>query len=201
MKKLATTICLTVALLFGGAGMASALPPCPSDQSKFFHNCFGTYTFANGDKYVGEFRNGKKNGQGTYYHANGNKYVGEYRNGIRHGQGTYTFANGNKYVGEFKEDKYNGQGTFTFANGRKKEGIWKDNKFQYARSAAQIRRELKNKERNRKKAEQRRQKRRDRYRDALNKCLFDNVEKVINAHAKRIVEAECRRKIRKYKYW
>ena len=43
------------------------------------------------------------NGQGTSTWANGNKHVGEYKDGKRHGQGTYTFANGDKYVGEYKE--------------------------------------------------------------------------------------------------
>ena len=32
----------------------------------------------NGDKYVGEFKDGKYNGQGTYTYASGAKYVGEY---------------------------------------------------------------------------------------------------------------------------
>ena len=35
-----------------------------------------------GDKYVGEFSFGKRSGQGTYTLANGNKYVGD-RNGCR----------------------------------------------------------------------------------------------------------------------
>tara|TARA_Y100000034_G_C6871743_1_gene398100 strand:- start:1302 stop:1646 length:345 start_codon:yes stop_codon:yes gene_type:complete len=32
-----------------------------------------------------------ENGQGTYTYASGNKYVGEYKDGLRHGQGTYTW--------------------------------------------------------------------------------------------------------------
>ena len=63
------------------------------------------------------------NGYGTYTYANGNKYVGEYKNGKIHGQGTYTWANGNKYVGEFKDAKRNGLGTYTFANGTVDKGI------------------------------------------------------------------------------
>ena len=44
----------------------------------------GTYTFANGDTYVGEFSNNKFNGQGTYTKGS-NKYTGtwsdnEYKN-------------------------------------------------------------------------------------------------------------------------
>ena len=65
----------------------------------------GTYTFANGDKYVGEFKDGKGHGQGTATWADGEKYVGEFKDGKKHGQGTITFANGEKYVGEWKNGK------------------------------------------------------------------------------------------------
>ncbi len=105
----------------------SSLPQCPSDVKAYWHNCFGTYTFANGDKYVGEFKDNKYNGQGTFTYANGYKYVGEFKDDLPNGQGTFTYANGDKYVGEFKDDKYNGQGTYTFANGNKHVGEYKDN--------------------------------------------------------------------------
>ena len=95
--------------------------------------------------------------------------------------GPYTAANGNKYVAEFKREEFHGQGTYTSADSRIREGIWEANEFKYARpSPATLQK-----------------KRRDRYRAALTKCLFDNVEKVINKYAKRIVEEECRRKIKK----
>jgi hypothetical protein len=93
-------------------------------------NCFGTYTFANGDKYVGEFKDDKRNGQGTYTYTNGNKYVGEYRDDKRSGQGTETFAkSGSKYVGEYKDSKWHGQGTYTFTNGNKYVGEFRDGNF------------------------------------------------------------------------
>ena len=78
---------------------------------------YGTYTGANGSKYVGEWKNGKKDGNGTYTFADGDKYVGEWKNGNKNGNGTYTWANGNKYVGEWKNGLYHGQGTYTSANG------------------------------------------------------------------------------------
>ena len=104
---------MTVAL-FGSVRVvvASDLPPCPSSGN--FHNCFGTFTFADGRKYVGEFKDDKFFGQGTYTYANGDKYVGGWKDDKINGQGTYTYADGNKYVGEFKDDKINGQGTFTY---------------------------------------------------------------------------------------
>ena len=87
-----------------------------------------TYTFANGDKYVGEWMNGMKNGQGTFTWANGDKYVGEYKDDKKHGKGTYTFGKGEwegeKYEGEHKDGKIRGQGTFTFADGTITKGLW-----------------------------------------------------------------------------
>ena len=35
------------------------------------NNGYGTYTYENGSKYVGEWKDGKENGQGTYTFANG----------------------------------------------------------------------------------------------------------------------------------
>ena len=74
-------------------------------------------TLNNGDKYVGEWKDGKRHGQGTYTLANGDKYVGEFRNSSYHGQGTYTFANGEQYVGEYRDGKEHGRGTYTLPNG------------------------------------------------------------------------------------
>ena len=106
-----------------------ALPNCPSDTSVRWDNCFGTYTFANGDKYVGEWKDDKKYGQGTYTFANGDKYVGEWKDDKRHGQGTSTYANGDKYVGEFKDDKKHGQGTYTYANGKRLVGYFMNGEY------------------------------------------------------------------------
>ncbi len=131
MRNLTTFLCLTFAVLLFGAGEGFALPPCPEDPNQRFHNCFGTYTFADGNKYIGEFRDDNFNGQGTFTFASGGKYVGEWRDDKYHGQGTLTTANGNKYVGEFRDDKPHGQGTFTFADGRVLEGIFKDGELKY----------------------------------------------------------------------
>ena len=40
----------------------SRLSSCPADQKVRWHNCFGTYTFTDGNKYVGEFSDDKFNG-------------------------------------------------------------------------------------------------------------------------------------------
>ena len=68
-------------ILFAGNSIASALPNCPSDASARYHNCFGTYTYAGGDKYVGEFKDDKYHGQGTYTFASGSIQRGYSMNG------------------------------------------------------------------------------------------------------------------------
>ena len=153
MKNLSFKNCLVLAAFLASpvGAIASDLPPCPS--SGYFHNCFGTYSWYDGDKYVGEWKDDKKNGQGTYTSAGGDKYVGEYQDDMQHGQGIYTYASGSKYIGGYKDGKKNGQGTYISTNGEKyvgefkdgklngyaiqysaddsilKEGIWKDDKF------------------------------------------------------------------------
>jgi hypothetical protein len=69
----------------------SQLPEC---RSAYKHNCFGTTTFSSGSKYVGEFKDGKVEGQGTATYANGDKFVGEWRDDLRNGQGIEYRANG-----------------------------------------------------------------------------------------------------------
>ena len=50
------------------------------------------------------------NGRGTFTWANGDRYVGEFKDDKEHGQGTYTFPNGERWVGEWENgDFYSGQ--------------------------------------------------------------------------------------------
>ena len=65
-------------------------------------------------------------GLGSLTVPNGEKYVGEFKDGKKHGQGTVTIPNGSKYEGEWKDDEFNGQGTYTFSNGGSFVGLWKD---------------------------------------------------------------------------
>ncbi len=128
-----TLITLLLACCFGSAMAQSSLPACLGTDVTRWTACFGTESNA-GFTYIGEFKNGKPNGQGTLTFANGNKYVGEFKDDKYNGPGTYTFANGNKYVGEFKDDKANGQGTYFFLaddqwKGDKYVGEWKDGKY------------------------------------------------------------------------
>ena len=83
MRQLAVLLCLSFAVLLFSAGEAWSLPKCPSNWTfNTWTNCFGTHTFADGT-YVGEFRDNKPHGKGTYTFADGGKYVGEWRDGKR----------------------------------------------------------------------------------------------------------------------
>ena len=125
MKHLTTLISAFFFLVIG-VSHVWALPACPS--SGYFHNCYGTYVWDSGEKYVGDWKDDKRNGQGTNTYADGDKYVGDWQNDVMHGQGTYTYPGGDKYVGEFKDGLRNGQGTNTFANGDKYVGELQDDK-------------------------------------------------------------------------
>ena len=54
---------------------------CKGGYGKHWDNCYGTYAFSNGAKYVGEFKDSKENGQGTYTEADGSKVTGEFKDG------------------------------------------------------------------------------------------------------------------------
>ena len=115
-------------LKMGVAFSQSNLPACQGNNSSSWNNCLGTKTSPNGGEYIGEFRDGKYNGQGTYNISNGSKYIGEFKDGKYNGNGTLTYSNGDKFVGEYKDNKRNGQGTLTTANGDKFLNNYEDGK-------------------------------------------------------------------------
>jgi len=65
-----------------------------------------------------------KNGYGTYTFAAGNMYEGEWKDNLYHGHGTMTYSNGDKYIGEWEEGKYHGKGKYIYADGSVLEGLW-----------------------------------------------------------------------------
>ena len=72
MKKLLAIIVLGL-LLSGNAYAECIKGDCNNGQ--------GTFTFANGDKYVGEYKDGKEHGQGTMTHSDGKIEKGIWENG------------------------------------------------------------------------------------------------------------------------
>src|SRR5260370_34878498 len=85
----------------------------------------GIYTWSDGRRYVGTFRAGLEEGQGTYSYPNGDQYAGQFQANRRTGQGIYSWPDGRKYVGEFRDDKPNGSGTYSWADGKQYVGEFK----------------------------------------------------------------------------
>ena len=86
----------------------------------------GIYTFA-GDHYIGEFVNGKKEGNGIILYNNGTKYEGTFKNDKHDGFGKLFQLDGENYVGEWKEGKINGNGIRHHSNGDKYIGNYINN--------------------------------------------------------------------------
>ena len=48
----------------------------------------------------------KINGKGTFTWTDGDKYLGEFKDDIPYGKGTFSYANGEKYEGEWKDGEF-----------------------------------------------------------------------------------------------
>lgn len=62
----------------------------------------GKFTYKNGDRFIGDFRDGKPNGSGITYFKNGNRYEGDWRNDSPNGKGVMQYQDG-KIVGAIWE--------------------------------------------------------------------------------------------------
>jgi len=83
MTKLVRFALLTFAFVLGGAAFGqSNLPACQGSDVTRWSHCFGIWNDSNGDKYIGEFKNGQRNGQGIISGPNGKlKETGIYKGG------------------------------------------------------------------------------------------------------------------------
>jgi len=74
MKRLLPVL-MGFALLLLSSTEGWSLPPCPgsptlkSSTMLSWQHCFGTRIYPSGNKYVGEYKDGKWHGQGTYTFA------------------------------------------------------------------------------------------------------------------------------------
>ncbi len=96
-------------------------------------NCeegYGEQHLASGERYIGEFFDGKFHGQGIMYFQNGDKYLGSWRHNLRYGQGRLQMASGDVYEGAFINNQFQGFGTMIFADGRHYEGQWVANRME-----------------------------------------------------------------------
>jgi hypothetical protein len=73
-----------------------SLPNC---NETYCHNSQGEYTYTDGSKYVGDFKNGYPEGQGTMQYIGGDRYVGGWSNHAPHGEGIMYYKTGRVYGG------------------------------------------------------------------------------------------------------
>ena len=78
-------------------------------------------------RYEGDFKNDKPNGRGILYWNDGSKYEGEWKNDIKEGKGIMYYNNGERYEGNWKNGRREGKGIYYWINGDKYEGDWKNN--------------------------------------------------------------------------
>lgn len=89
----------------------------------------GVYVHESGEKYDGNWAEGKRNGYGVHFYANGElKYEGMFEDDLRDGKGEYHFKNGDYYEGTFLKNRMNGFGIYHYANGDKFEGMFVNDK-------------------------------------------------------------------------
>ena len=79
-----------------------------------------------GDRYEGEIKNNKPNGQGMYFAITGEIKEGNFKDGLLNGKGKMTLSNGFFLEGNFKDDQLEGQGKTVNINGEIYEGEFKE---------------------------------------------------------------------------
>jgi len=73
--------------------------------------------------FMGEIRDGKREGRGIMKYTSNRVYEGDWKNDIRTGKGFERYTN-NTYVGEFKKSKPWGKGVYKWSNGEVYDGEW-----------------------------------------------------------------------------
>lgn len=85
----------------------------------------GTYCFASGDVYYGDWQDNHICGSGTFRWANGDVYDGFWKDNIISGNGIFRFSNGDVFDGYFENGRRHGKGIYRFANGTIYDGEFK----------------------------------------------------------------------------
>ncbi|KAF8569478.1 hypothetical protein P879_06713 [Paragonimus westermani] len=86
----------------------------------------GCQQWMNGDQYVGDFVNDRRNGWGFYTAHSGETFEGTFFEDRRHGYGVNKWPDGSSYFGTFFLDKRSGYGVMTYADGAVFEGFFDD---------------------------------------------------------------------------
>ncbi len=76
--------------------------------------------YNNGDRFVGQIINNKREGKGILYLNDGDRYEGDWKNGKREGKGIYYYNDGDREMGDWKDDKKKGKHVKFCENGEVK---------------------------------------------------------------------------------
>ncbi|PIE40695.1 MAG: hypothetical protein CSA49_07155 [Gammaproteobacteria bacterium] len=123
MKHIFRCLLLSTVVLGSSAVFAAGVYDGERNAFNRFHGQ-GTYKYANGNVYTGEWKDGRKSGNGVQIWTNGNRYEGEWSENRQNGQGTMTWANKDEYTGQWAGGKRHGTGTMTWADGSSYQGYW-----------------------------------------------------------------------------
>ena len=80
-------------------------------------------------KYIGNWKNNKKEGYGKLVSQNGDYYEGNWISDRQHGLGKQGWSSGNFYLGQFASDLKEGLGEYHWKDGSFYMGEWKRNKM------------------------------------------------------------------------
>jgi len=69
----------------------------------------GTFAYADGSRYEGQFFEGRPEGWGSFYYVTGETYTGSFREGVPHGRGSRESPDGQVIRGEWRDGEYLGQ--------------------------------------------------------------------------------------------
>ena len=90
----------------------------------------GTFKWATGNQYNGQWNNNQIDGIGTFKWGDGlRKYDGNYVDGLQHGYGVYTCEDQGQYQGMWVNGQQHGKGKYVFPNGKVEIGIWDNGKI------------------------------------------------------------------------
>ncbi len=93
----------------------------------------GKFTYDNGNRFVGDFRDGKPQGTGILYYKGGDRYEGDWRNDAPNGKGVMHYATGNavgavweegKLIKRLFEENSKEKGSVAIADYNKEVKIW-----------------------------------------------------------------------------
>jgi hypothetical protein len=83
----------------------STIPALRNCNQEYCESGLGTFTYSDGSRYVGDFKNGEPEGNCTVHYANGNRYEGYWKNGVPHGEGVLYYSNGSTINARWRNGK------------------------------------------------------------------------------------------------